>query len=98
MKNAELPVGSSAVFGPARRPDACRRFEGGEDPWLCGPGFSRVCLFRRFNVSATTAYDEVQGSSRGQNLALSTPTPAGVGSVPSPYENASSYAARGVYI
>jgi pimeloyl-ACP methyl ester carboxylesterase len=27
-----------------------RRRGGGEDPWLCGPGFRRVCLYRGWTV------------------------------------------------
>src|SRR5437867_9211092 len=37
--------GSSAVVGPSRR-QLRRRRGGGEDPWLCAPGFRRVCLCR----------------------------------------------------
>src|SRR2546422_3709955 len=37
--------GSSAVVGPSWR-HLCRRRGGGEDPWLCAPGFGRVCLSR----------------------------------------------------
>jgi hypothetical protein len=37
--------GSSAVVGPSWRRFGRRR-GGGEDPWLCGPGFRRVCLYR----------------------------------------------------
>src|SRR6266511_72986 len=30
----------------SRRPVRGRRRGGGEDPWLCGPGFGRVCPYR----------------------------------------------------
>jgi hypothetical protein len=36
-------VGGSAVLGSFEA--LGRRRGGGEDPWLCGPGFRRVCLF-----------------------------------------------------
>ena len=40
--------GSSAVVGSfvASGGSTVRRRGGGEDPWLCGPGFRRVCLCR----------------------------------------------------
>ena len=44
--NPERPFGSSAVVGPSWRRRQSRRRGGGEDPWLCGPGFRRVCLCR----------------------------------------------------
>jgi hypothetical protein len=40
----EPPFGSSAIVGPSWR-QVWRR-GGGEDPWLCDPGFGRVCLCR----------------------------------------------------
>jgi len=40
------PFGSSAVLGSFGA-SLSRRRGGGEDPWLCGPGFRRVCLCRR---------------------------------------------------
>ena len=44
--NAELPdLGGSAVLGSFVA-SGVRRRAGGEDPWLCGPGFRRVCLYR----------------------------------------------------
>ena len=41
--NAERPFGSSAVLGFFVASQVRRR-GGGEDPWLCDPGFRRVCL------------------------------------------------------
>ncbi len=41
--------GSSAVmesFVASGGGNPCGVAEGGEDPWLCGPGFRRVCLCR----------------------------------------------------
>ena len=55
--NAELPFGSSAVVGSCVA-SQIRRRGGGEDPWLCGPGFRRVCLVCRGR------YGAVQGPSR----------------------------------
>jgi len=43
--NAEPPGGSSAILG-SRVASTVRRGGGGEDPWLCDPGFRRVCLCR----------------------------------------------------
>jgi len=38
-------LGSLAVVGSGVASQVWRR-GGGEDPWLCGPGFRRVCLYR----------------------------------------------------
>jgi hypothetical protein len=38
--NADLPFGSSAIFGSFVA--AVEGRGGGEDPWLCDPGFRRV--------------------------------------------------------
>jgi len=40
-----LPLGGSAVVGSFVASEGGVA-EGGEDPWLCGPGFPRVCLCR----------------------------------------------------
>jgi hypothetical protein len=55
-------VGSSAVMGSfeASGGDTVRRRGGGEDPWLCGPGFRRVCLCRGI---ARLIYEAVPGLS-----------------------------------
>ena len=45
-READLPFGSSAILGSFVASAAVRRRGGGEDPWLCGPGFRRVCLCR----------------------------------------------------
>jgi hypothetical protein len=57
-----LPFGSSAVFGSfVASIVGGRRRGGGEDPWLCGPGFARVCLCR---VMVGLSYGGVLGLSR----------------------------------
>jgi hypothetical protein len=40
--NAERPFGSSAILGSFVASTERRR-GGGEDPWLCDPGFRQVC-------------------------------------------------------
>src|SRR5439155_16849759 len=45
--------GSSAVVGPSWR-RLLRRRGGGEDPWLCAPGFRRVCPCRQGGASWET--------------------------------------------
>jgi hypothetical protein len=46
-QDTERDFGSSAVVGSFVASGGKYRgvAEGGEDPWLCGPGFHRVCLF-----------------------------------------------------
>jgi hypothetical protein len=49
MTTAESPVRQlGGLRGPSWRQAEipCGVAEGGEDPWLCGPGFGRVCLCR----------------------------------------------------
>src|SRR5438445_4125092 len=63
QKNEDRPAtrcGSSAVVGPSWR-HRRRRRGGGEDPWLCAPGFRRVCLSR----CGVLAGIEIRGRHRG---------------------------------
>jgi hypothetical protein len=48
------PFGSSAVLGSFVASQVRRR-GGGEDPWLCGPGFHRVCRYRWYGAMESTA-------------------------------------------
>ena len=52
--DAAQPFGGLAVVGPSWRLAGVRRRGGGEDPWLCGPGFRRVCLCRWFGMGEPT--------------------------------------------
>ena len=42
-----------------------RRRGGGEDPWLCGPGFRRVCLYRGVLERLWHGPGVVKGDTRG---------------------------------
>jgi hypothetical protein len=54
-----VAFGSSAVLGSFVA-SGCGVAEGGEDPWLCGSDFRRVCLCRG---EASRAYASVQETS-----------------------------------
>src|SRR5882724_12114915 len=58
QKPPSYPFGGSAVVGSFVASQVRRR-GGGEDPWLCGPGFGRVCICRlgkRWRRYATGRY------------------------------------------
>jgi len=46
MGNALRQLGGRGVLRGVRRGIPCGVAEGSEDPWLCGPGFHRVCRCR----------------------------------------------------
>ena len=46
MGNALRQLGGRGVLRGVRRGTPCGVAEGSEDPWLCGPGFRRVCRCR----------------------------------------------------
>jgi hypothetical protein len=74
QKPQSYPFGSSAVLRVLRGVVGGRR-GGSEDPWLCGPGFRRVCLYRGSTATlrgGTTAVNTAAGvlSLEGVNALL----------------------------
>src|ERR1044072_1974621 len=61
-RRANPLVGSSAVVGPSCVVAGKRRRGGGEDPWLCGPGFRWVCLCRGWDYLCTVGYRRCQAA------------------------------------
>ncbi len=67
------PFGSSAVVGSFVTCQESGVAEESEDPWPCGPGFGRVCLYRR-ETWIPIAYGPVPLPSRSQASYLSSST------------------------
>jgi hypothetical protein len=69
--NTIRPANLSAArrsWGPSWRQAGvpCGVAEGSEDPWLCGPGFRRVCLCRGVGTTVGAAYQGCQRLHAGE--------------------------------